>query len=170
MTKHTLIAILFVTFSLPAALFSADDIRWIDFPASSFEVNGLPWFEENTPDLFRLPKRLKGNVREPVWSLAQSTSGAQIRFKSDCSTLAIRYENLRMSGMRNMHVFGQSGVDLYTDNIYIGTAIHGKEKDVEHIYFRNASSEYREHVLYLPLYNGVRIKAIGFNSSAAIKT
>ena len=170
MMKHTLITILSISFTLPAVLFADDDIRWIGFPDSSFEVNGLPWFDENSPDLFRLPKRLKGIVREPVWNLAQSTSGALIRFKSDCSALAIRYENLRMSGMRNMHVFGQSGVDLYTDNTYIATAIHGKDKDVEHIYFRNASSEYREHVLYLPLYNGLRIKAIGVNSNATIET
>jgi len=169
MMKHALIAILFVTFIFPTMLFAEDDIRWISFPDSSFEVNGLAWFDENTPDLFRLPKRLKKFVREPVWNLAQSTSGALIRFKSDCSTLAIRYENLHMSGMKNMHVFGQSGVDLYTDNTYIGTAIHGKEIDVEHIYFKNASPEYREHVLYLPLYNGLKIKAIGTNTNATIK-
>jgi len=169
MMKHALIAILFVMFIFPTMLFAEDDIRWISFPDSSFEVNGLAWFDENTPDLFRLPKRLKEIVREPVWTLAQSTSGALIRFKSDCSTLAIRYENLHMSGMKNMHVFGQSGVDLYTDNTYIGTAIHGKEIDVEHIYFKNASPELREHVLYLPLYNGLKIKAIGTNSNATIK-
>mgnify|MGYP001083794506 CR=1 FL=1 len=68
-----------------------------------------------------------------------------------------------------MHVFGQSGVDLYTDNTYIGTAIHGKEKGVEHVYFKNASPEFREHVLYLPLYNGIKIKSIGINSDAVIK-
>ena len=169
MMKHALIAILFVMFIFPTMLFAEDDIRWISFPDSSFEVNGLAWFDENTPDLFRLPKRLKEIVRKPVWNLAQSTSGALIRFKSDCSTLAIRYENLHMSGMKNMHVFGQSGVDLYTDNTYIGTAIHGKEIDVEHIYFKNASPEHREHVLYLPLYNGLKIKAIGTNSNATIK-
>jgi lysophospholipase L1-like esterase len=83
--------------------------------------------------------------------------------------LAIRYENLRMSGMRNMHVFGQSGVDLYTDGTYIATATHGKDVNVEHVYFSNASSEYREHVLYLALYNGLRIKAIGVNPGASIE-
>jgi lysophospholipase L1-like esterase len=170
MIKHTLISILSVMFIFPTILFAEDDIRWISFPDSSFEVNGLAWFDENTPDLSRLPKRFKEIVREPVWNLAQSTSGALIRFKSDCSTLAIRYENLHMSGMKNMHVFGQSGVDLYTDNTYIGTAIHGKEVDVEHIYFNNAHPEHREHVLYLPLYNGLKIKAIGINSNATIKS
>jgi hypothetical protein len=168
MMKYALIVIMFVTFGFPRMSSAEDDIRWISFPDVSFEVNGLAWFEENTPDLFRLPKRLKENFRKPVWHLAQSTSGALLRFKSNCSLLAIRYDYLRMSGMNNMHVFGQSGVDLYTDNTYIGTAIHGKETEVEHVYFKGASPEEREHVLYLPLYNGLRIKAIGINSSAAI--
>ena len=137
MTKHFLTPILFVMFIFPIMLFAGeedDGIRWISFPDSSFEVNGLAWYEENKPDLFRLPKRIKDIVRVPVWNLAQSSSGGAIRFKCNCTTLAIRYENLHASGMRNMHVFGQSGVDLYTDNVYIGTAIHGKEIGVEHVY------------------------------------
>jgi lysophospholipase L1-like esterase len=169
--KYVVIAIIFVTFIFPKMLLAEetdDDIRWISFPDPSFEVNGLAWYHENAPDLFRLPKRIKDIVRAPVWNLAQSSSGAAIRFKSNCTTLAIRYENLYTSGMRNMHVFGQSGVDLYTDNVYIGTAIHGKDKGVEHVYFKNAVTEFREHVLYLPLYNGIKIKAIGINSNATI--
>jgi len=169
MMKHALIVVLLVMFVFSVVLFAEDGIRWISFPDSSFELNGLAWFDENTPDLFRLPKRLQEIVRGPVWDLAQSTSGALVRFKSDCSLLAIRYANLRMSGMKNMHVFGQSGVDLYTDNTYIGTAIHGERTDVEHVYFKEASPEDREHVLYLPLYNGLRVEAIGVNSSATIK-
>jgi hypothetical protein len=169
MIRHASIAVVLLVFVLPAILCAEDEIRWIAFPDSSFEVNGLAWFEENAPDLYRLPKRLKEVVRGPVWSLAQSTSGAQIRFKSDCSLLAIRYENLSLSGMKNMHVFGQSGVDLYTDALYIGTAIHGQATEVEHVFFKQASPEEREHVLYLPLYNGLRVKAIGVNSSATIK-
>jgi len=125
MTKHFLITILFVTFIFPTILFAGEDndILWISFPDPSFEVNGLAWYEENKPDLFRLPKRIIDIVRKPVWNLAQSSSGGAIRFKSNCKTLAIHYENLHMSGMKNMHVFGQSGVDLYTDNVYIGTEI-----------------------------------------------
>jgi len=169
MIKHASTTVVLLVFILPAILCAEDDIRWISFPDSCFEVNGLAWFDENAPDLFRLPKRLKEVVRPPVWSLAQSTSGAQIRFRSNCSLLAIRYENLSLSGMKNMHVFGQSGVDLYTDTQYIGTAIHGQTTEVEHVYFKQAAPEEREHCLYLPLYNGLRIKAIGVNARATIK-
>ena len=42
--------------------------------------------------------------------------------------------------MRNMHAFGQSGVDLYVRDTYWGTAVPDKDaapgKVYEHIYFR----------------------------------
>ncbi len=146
-----------------------DTIRWIEFPNSAFTVNGLPWFQENTPDLYRLPKRLQDVVRPPVWGLAQDPSGGRIRFKSDCTALGIRLEYPRLSGMRNMHTFGQSGVDLYADGDYVGTAIHEQEKEVEYFYFTKAPAQKHEFTLYLPLYNGVTIKAIGVNAEAAIE-
>jgi len=74
-----------------------------------------------------------------------------------------------MSGMKNMHVFGQSGVDLYTNGTYTGTAIHGKDTGVEHVYFKSATPEMRDHVLYLPLYNGLTVEAIGVDPEAVIK-
>ncbi len=154
---------------LECVVAAQEELRWVEFPDSSFEVNGLPWFEENQPDLFRLPNRLSDVVRPPVWSLAHHTSGARIRFKSDCTALGIRLEYPRLSGMRNMHTFGQSGVDLYADGVYIGTAIHGKEKEVEHIYFEDAPPQNHEYVLYLPLYNGVKVKAIGINRDAVLE-
>ena len=164
--------LLYVTLALcitPGIIQAQEEIRWIEFPDSMFEVNGLPWFNENSPDLYRLPKRLENVVRPPVWGLAKSPSGGRIRFSSDCSTLGIQLEYPQLSGMRNMHTFGQSGVDLYTNGIYFGTAIHDKELEAEHFYFKDAPVEKREFVLYLPLYNGVKIKAIGVNPEAVIE-
>ena len=162
--------LLLIAFSLTANFVRAqDDLRWISFPDPSLEVDGAPWFEENAPDLFRLPKRLKDVVRPPVWNLATNSSGIRIRFRSDCTALGIRFENLRKSGMSNMHVFGQSGVDLYADGEYAGTAIHGKDVKVEHVYFKNASPKIREFVLYMPLYNGAKVEAVGLSKDAVIE-
>ncbi|MGC9326997.1 MAG: SGNH/GDSL hydrolase family protein [Candidatus Hinthialibacter sp.] len=168
--NHTLKAILACIFLLaPAALFAGENIRWISFPDSQLEVNGLPWFEENAPDLFRLPKRAQGVVRKAVWGLGVYCSGARIRFQSDCTALAIRYNNLSPSSMQNMHVFGQSGVDLYVDGVYAGTAVNKATSEIEHIYFQNAQPKQREYVLYLPLYNGATVSAIGVNSEAVLE-
>ncbi len=140
---------LITLFSLNAT--AQENISWIDFPDPAFELNGLPWYEENKPDLFRLPKRVQPIVREAVWKLGKSPSGARIRFKSDCTTLGSRIKYPRLSGMSNMHVFGQSGVDLYVNGHYTSTAIHQKEVEIEQILFTSTTSEQREFVLYLPL-------------------
>jgi len=100
----------------------AEPIRWIGFPNPQFEVNGLPWFEQNESQLVRLPLRLKESFRKPVWDLAQSPSGGRIRFRTDSTLLAIRLEYPSPPEMRNLHAFGQTGVDLYVDGTYRGTA------------------------------------------------
>ncbi|MBN2328006.1 MAG: SGNH/GDSL hydrolase family protein [Candidatus Omnitrophica bacterium] len=168
--NQTMKAILVITIlSAPAALFADESIRWISFPDPQFEVNGLPWFEENSPDLYRLPKRAQTVVRKAVWGLGTHCSGARIRFKSDCTALAIRYNNLSPSSMQNMHVFGQSGIDLYVDGVYAGTAVNKATSEVEHVYFQNAQPMQREYVLYLPLYNGAAVSAIGVNPEALLE-
>ncbi len=172
--KHLIFAlfvpVIFFSFCfLPISLNAQDNLQWISFPNASLEVDGAPWFNENSPDLFRLPKRLQNIIREPVWNLAQNPSGVRIRFKSDCTALGIRFENPFLSGMSNMHRFGQSGIDLYVDGSYLGTAIHGEDKQVEHIFFKDIPKQKREFVLYLPLYNGAKITAIGVSADTIIE-
>jgi len=74
-----------------------------------------------------------------------------------------------------MHAFGQTGVDLYLDGMYRGTAVADKDakpgKTVEKVYFNLGATPAveREVVLYLPLYEGVQILGIGFGNDAAIR-
>ncbi|MGI6457068.1 MAG: SGNH/GDSL hydrolase family protein, partial [bacterium] len=53
--------------------------------------------------------------------------------------------------------------------VYAGTAINRETSETEHIFFQNAAPVKREYVLYLPLYNGVNIHAIGLNPEARIE-
>jgi lysophospholipase L1-like esterase len=75
--------------------------------------------------------------------------------------------------MSNMHAFGQTGVDLYADGIYRGTAIAGKDAKPrvpkEHVYFKQQPAVSREITLYLPLYMGVKVQGIGLDPDARIE-
>jgi hypothetical protein len=93
-------------------------IKWIEFPDPVFKIDGLPFWKENAPDLFRLPKSLQEKVRKPVWRLSKSPSGGRIRFRSDCTLLAVRLQYPHKGNMKNMHTFGQCGVDLYVNNAH----------------------------------------------------
>ncbi len=148
-------------------------LHWIPLSTANVEVDGLPWYGENGGELFRLPVRLKDTYRKPVWDLAKSPSGGRIRFRTNSTALAIRLEYPEPPDMSNMHAFGQTGVDLYADGVYRGTAIADKDakpgKIYEHTYYKNQPRADREITLYLPLYMGVKVLGIGLDADARIE-
>jgi len=149
--------------------------RWITLPSSKVEIDGLPWYRENKGNLYRLPISLKDTFPPSVWRLAKSPSGGRIRFRTNSSALAIRLEYPSSPSMLNMEAFGQTGVDLYVDNTFWNTATAHKGakpgKIYEHVYFNFAGSQrvWRNITLYLPLYMGVKVLAIGVDPGAKFK-
>lgn len=148
--------------------------RWIAPTAPELEVDGLPWFAANKGELTRLPASRAESYRKPVWNLAQSPSGGRIRFRTDAAALSIRLEYPHPPDMRNMHAFGQSGVDLYVDGGYFTTATPDKDAAPGKIYERTLFDFHeqrrieREITLYLPLYMSVKVLGIGVDTDAKI--
>src|ERR1051326_9008683 len=97
-------------------------MEWINFPDPRLPVFGLPWFTETSPELWRLPARLKERVPPAVWGLSQSPSGGRIRFATDSPSVGIRLRYETHGRMHNMCTIGQMGVDLYADGRYWRTA------------------------------------------------
>jgi lysophospholipase L1-like esterase len=147
-------------------------LRWI--APANLEIDGLPWFSENKGEFFRFPLRSQDNIPHDVWNLAKSPSGARIRLHTDSTTLAVRLEYPSGPEMRNMHAFGQTGVDLYVDGSYWGTATADKDakpgKIYEHVYFdlHDQPRHEREITLYLSLYKPVKVLGIGADPEAKI--
>lgn len=163
----------FLAASFSILAFGQTSLRWIPLSASGLEVDGLPWFAENGGALFRLPVKQKDTYRKPVWELAQSPSGGRIRFRTNSATLAIRLEYPEPPGMRNMHAFGQTGVDLYADGVYRDTAIAGRDSKSgltqEHTFYKDQPRSDREITLYLPLYMPVKVLGIGIEADAQVE-
>jgi GDSL-like Lipase/Acylhydrolase family/N-terminus of Esterase_SGNH_hydro-type len=143
-------------------------MRWLDFPNEQLPVFGLPWFRETTPEVWRLPARLKDVVREPVWNLALQPSGGRIRFATDATSVAIRLRYERHGRMHNMCTVGQMGVDLYADGRYWRTAFPTEAGDLEATYFAETPREQRQLTLYLPLYHPVKVRAVGVDDDATV--
>ena len=150
-------------------------LQWVELPAKQLEIDGLPWYAENKNELYRLPAALKDKFPPAVWNLAKSPSGGRIRFRTDSQVIAIRAEYPSPPDMRNMHAFGQTGIDLYADGLYVGSAIADKEaapgKVYEHIYFelRDRPRVPRDIVLYLPLYKAAKIISVGLDKEAKLE-
>lgn len=151
------------------------EIRWLALPGEKLEINGLPWYSSNSGELFRLAAPAREKFPDPVWQLAKSPCGGRIRFRTDSTAMAIRLEYPSAPNMQNMHAFGQTGVDLYLDGVYGGTATADKEakpgKIYEHIYFdlKNRPRVWRDVTLYLSLYKPVKVLGVGVDAEARLE-
>ncbi|NUQ00988.1 MAG: hypothetical protein HUU35_14160 [Armatimonadetes bacterium] len=144
-------------------------MQWVEFPDSRLPVFGLPFFEENKPDLYRLPKSRQASYREAVWGLGLCPSGGRIRFATDAAELAIRLDYGDVGHMNNMHRIGQHAVDCYVDGVYWRNAapLEGEPR-IETVLFSGAPRARREVALYLPLYHRVSVQAIGLSDGARL--
>ena len=144
-------------------------MRWIPFPAEELRVHGLPWFPENAPDLWRLPKRADKVVRPPVWQRARFPGGGRIRFRTNTSRLAIRVSASQLTERSSMTAFGCRGLDAYVNGQFWRpvaiTAPGESEKEV----FAEVGTDAKTIDLYLPLFQECRLLSIGVDADAEVQ-
>ena len=137
-----------------------------------FLLSGLAWFDQEKV-LCRLPQDALPLQNDGVKSLAWHTAGAQVRFRSNSSKIALRASLLSPSGMPHMPASGQSGFDLYLGTgckkTFIKAAIPPVHADhFETLIFDSPESEELEFTLNFPLYNGVKKVEIGLMPGASV--
>ena len=135
-------------------------IVWYD--AKLLGVEGKGWTDtESYYD--RLPLKAKDTLRLPVWNLSHCSAGMQVRFATDAETLQVRWiVTKEVLSMPHMPATGVRGVDLYYRNKNGNLRFCGNGRPTEVI--NTASFELtpsNEYVLYLPLYNGVKLVEFG---------
>ena len=152
-----------------------EGLQWIAANDGRFTVNGLAWFKENGGEFIRLPKRVKGVVRGPVWELSLMPSGGRVRFQTDSGNLKLRIQHSRGEvAMLHMCAVGVSGIDLYEGPphkmVYWGSNKNIQPK-VPYVssYLANLPRKTREFSLYLPTYNDLVLLEIGLDPGAVIE-
>ena len=139
-------------------------IKW-QSPKPPVVVAGFAWFKKE--GIFRrLPRRPNWKINENVDSLANSTAGGQLLFRTDSKRLAIRVELTAPAGMYHMPATGQCGFDCYLGapgkKSFAGTAKFDHTKlSYEHLFYEQAGRNLREITLNFPLYQGVKRVLIG---------
>jgi len=145
------------------------EFEWLEFPHETLRVNGLWWFDENAPELWRLPARLQEKVRGEVWRIGTYPSGGRIRFASDTAALAVRARHDTLGSMHNMCAIGRTGIDLFVDR-KAWLPVWPEEEGVgEFVFFSEAEQKMREFTLHLPLYRPVNILGVGFTPGAKVE-
>lgn len=119
----------------------------------------------------RLPISCKGLSEKWVWILGQDTPGLAIRFATNSSVIGARWINVRNNSMPHMTLVGVKGLDLYVMKNgkwrYVRCA-KPKGKENETVIISNLEGQMCEYMLYLPLYDGVKILEIGVEENASV--
>ena len=119
----------------------------------------------------RLPANLKDISRPPIWKLGKQTAGLAVRFRSNSTRIAARWDLLYDKVMNHMAFTGIKGLDLYAFENNKWEPVKPARptgKSNEFVIISNMESKMREYMLYLPLYDGVVKLEIGIDSLSVI--
>jgi hypothetical protein len=157
--------------AMGAAKATATKLVWHN--PEEWGVEGRCWPDEKRNRYYdRLPASAEGKVTPAVWSLSRHSTGMVVRFKSDATDIHVRYTLSVVQKMSHMPATGHSGVDLYARDEkgkwrWVNVSKPGPDsKDVVAPLSEKMTSQPREWMLYLPLYNGVEKLEIGVNAGA----
>lgn len=120
----------------------------------------------------RLPDSLQHISRKPLWDLGRHSAGLAVRFRSNSTSIAARWEVRDNRSMNHMTPTGIKGLDLYClqdgEWIFAGSG-RPQGKINKATIVKNMLSQEREYLLYLSLYDGVTSLAIGVDSLSEIR-
>jgi len=131
-------------------------------------VSGLAWFSEEKPVLRRLPSRMKDVLPPKVWGLAQSPSGARIRFTTDSATIAVVAQVTAPVAGTAANI-ANSGLDLYVDGGYYGSAPANAEGVIRKQWNVGLERKLREITLYLPMGKSIEVRDILLDHAAVVE-
>jgi len=143
-----------------------DSITFYD--GQGFSIIGKYHSEKN---YVRFPEKFKKTLRKEVWELGENSAGISIRFRTNASTIVVRWTVMNDASLPHMPATGVKGIDLYTHSggqwQYVKTGFP-QGKNSERILLSQGDGTSREYLLNLPLYDGVESLQIGINENAVI--
>lgn len=120
----------------------------------------------------RLPDSLKNISRPPLWNLSRNSAGMAIRFRSNSTQIAAKWETSSNNHMNHMTDIGVKGLDLYClqkNGIWrFVNSARPAGKKTQTTVIANMQPEEREFMIYLPLYDGLVSLSIGVDSLSFI--
>ena len=148
------------------------------FLISAFSLMAQVWTDAEVLNLYgkattetatryaRLPAAYSDVSRPPLWSLGQNSTGLYVRFRTDSPTLWLKWKSANSFVMNHMTATGSRGLDLYVLNegkwrFVAAGRPDTKAATTERKVLSNMTTEMREYMVYLSLYDGVAELQIG---------
>lgn len=139
------------------------------YNANNLTIEGKGW--ANTESFYnRLPAKAKDLVRAAVWELSKCSTGMSIHFSTNTPSLSVKWDGFH--AMNHMTALGVSGLDLYVkhNGQWKWLAVGRPSEEVnESQLFANLSTESRDYILYLPLYNPIHQIELGIPAQFELK-
>ena len=143
--------------------------RFVD--AAAFPLLGKAT-EQTLSRYERLPDSCQTVSLEKLWLLGRNSAGLAIRFRSNSTQIAARWETRNNFRMNHMTPTGICGLDLYCldgDHWHFAGSGRPTGKLTTATIVRNMTPEMREYLLFLPLYDGPISLEIGVDTEALIE-
>jgi lysophospholipase L1-like esterase len=141
---------------------SATAIKWINLPDPRLEMRGLPWWRENAPDLWRLPKSAQAKVPKAVWNRAVAPDGGRIRLSCNSTVLGLRVQALHEPTKRCFF-------DAFVNGEYAGSVSPAGTQRVDLVLFEHKKRAWKDITIYLPHKDEVRVFAVGLDPNVELK-
>lgn len=141
--------------------------------AEAFPLYGKT--SDNTETRYeRLPASLKGKTRQPVWDLGKNTAGLYIKFKTNSTSIGLKWKLYENRMMNHMTETGSKGFDLYCFQNNKWEFVNSARPKVntfdnEAVIVSNMDNTEKEYILFFPLYDGVKDLEIGIVQAATIE-
>lgn len=120
----------------------------------------------------RLPLASRSRFRPELWSLGMNSAGLSVRFRSNSPVIGVRWEPLNQFAMNHMSATGVRGLDLYIldgkEWRYAGSAQPQNKAACRAVIISGMDTIFREYMLNLPLYDGLKSLEIGIEQGADI--
>jgi len=140
------------------------------YDAAEFQLLGKAT-AATTERYVRLPDSLEHISRLPLWQLSRNSSGMAVRFRSNSTQVAVKWESLVNFHMDHMTDVAVKGLDLYClegKNWYFVNSARPTGKSAESSLISGMEAKEREFMIYLPLYDGLVSLSIGIDADASI--
>ncbi|HEX6431262.1 MAG TPA: SGNH/GDSL hydrolase family protein, partial [Niastella sp.] len=169
--QHLTFLVFNVLLSVLSFAQASTQFTWRNPAANDFPVvEGQAWPAEVTTPYDRFPARAEKTLNPNVWNISHSSAGLYIKFKTNATSMVVRYKVKGALDMTHMPATGVSGIDLYAidpnGQWKWAPASHSFGDTVEYRFLNMVvSSEFPgrdyEYRLYLPLYNTLTWLTIG---------
>jgi lysophospholipase L1-like esterase len=146
------------------------DGKTVWYDGELLTIEGKGW--QDTKSYYdRLPAKAEGKVTKHVWNLSHHSAGMNLRFSTDADTIKVKWALINKDlAMPHMAATGVSGVDLYAKTIEGWRFLHNGRPKADTNLVRFTLNGADEYILYLPLYNGIKMLKVGVSKDKRLFT